>query len=95
MTQVPSTQSSPVLHAFPMQQSCVSAPQTANSQDLSASGTCAIVSSTGAEKEEKHTLAHGGHGGVRVVADEASVAGVDGRVSAARFSIAAAARRRI
>ena len=78
-----------------MQQSCVSAPQTANSQDLSASGTCAIVSSTGAEKEEKHTLAHGGHGGVRVVADEASVAGVDGRISAAWFTVTAAVRRRI
>ena len=77
------------------QQSCVSAPQAANSQDLLDSGTCAIVSTTGAEKEEKHTIAHGGHSGVGVVADEAGVAGVDGRGSAAWFTVTAAVRRRI
>ena len=59
------------------------------------SGTCVLVNSTGPEREEKHTLAHGYHGGVGVVADEASVAGVDGRISAAWFTVTAAVRRRI
>ena len=53
----------------------------------------AIVDSKGPEREEKHTLAHGCHGGVGVVADEAGAAHVISTAGLGRASTGCKATR--